>query len=257
MELFDALFAKKYGINIGGSVYDELLGEYTAKLAPPTPTMPSKGDVIAVDMNGDGTAENYLVLKVNGSVAEVLARANLGEESVFGAYNTYANSTLDTLLNNSYYSTLSNIAKSAIIDKTFKQDSWYYGTSGNPSYNGLYGASNKAYQVSLGSGAFGNEITRHIYAISVQDVIDYLGVTTEMTSADTTLNMLSIQAMVDDADNNDFWLSSANAGGADKAMSIACFNGFIYFRGVATTNTKVRPAFQLDLTKIEWSPVTA
>ena len=223
--------------------------------SPPTPTYPVKGDIIAVDMNGDGTDEEYLVLKSVGSdnVVEVLARVTPSDGTSVqfaGTGQVYENNALDVYLNTTYYATLSADAKAAIVDKTFRQDSWYRNTSGNPDYNGSY-SGGSAYQVSLGNASFGNEISRHIYALSVQDIIDYLEVTTDMTSANSTLNMANLQEMFNITSGN-IWLRSARANYSSYAMVVGGGGGAAGSAS-ATGSYAARPAFQIDLSKITWS----
>lgn len=218
--------------------------------------LPTKGDIINIDMTGSGTAQTYRVLKnVGGSVVEVLAMANASTIAFDAVHTrTYKDKTLDTYLNTTWYNTLSATAKSAIVDKTFRQDSWYRDTTGNPDYQGKYGG-DAAYQLSLGNASFGNEITRHCYAISVQDVIDYLETTPEMTQVDTTLTYDNVWTMFwnsTTSHSDNIWLCSASASNAYRAFSVSGGSG--YLSNPETHNTyAARPAFQIDLSKIQWS----
>lgn len=207
---------------------------------------PVKGDIIAVDMDGDGTAESYLVLKGSGTTFEVLARTTptSGTSIVFDPNNT-----------NTYYDTLSATAKAALVDKTFTQDSWYRSTSGDPNYNGLHSGTSR-YNLSLGSATYGSEITRHIYALSVQDIIDYLAVTPEMTYENTTLTQANIQSMFNETGSVSLWLRSASASGTRSAFNVDCGLG-IATNNLVDSRYQARPAFTIDLSKIEWSVANA
>lgn len=220
----------------------------------PTVVYPVKGDTINIDMDGDGTAESYLVLKGTDNIVELLARTTpTGGTSIAfdsGNTNTYAGKTLDTYLNETYYAALSSTAKAAIIDKTFTQDSWYRDTSGDPDYNGLYSGTSQ-YQISLGSATYGAEITRHIYAISVQDIVDYLEVTPQMTSSDTTLTQASVQLLFNDSSNT-IWTRSAYAADSNNSLRVTCNTGAVT-NGDADSTYRARPAFTIDLSKISWS----
>lgn len=91
--------------------------------------------------------------------------------------NTYADNTLDNYLNVTWYNTLSTAMKNAIVDKTFTQDSWYENSSGSPVYTGRYGSKKPGstnYTLSLANSAYRSAITRHVYALSIQDVLDYV-----------------------------------------------------------------------------------
>ena len=211
---------------------------------------PEKGEIISMDLNGDGTNEQYLVLNCSGSLAEVLARVNYGNSAFASSGQVYEGGSLDTMLNTTYYNTLSATAKAAIVDRTFKQDSWYWNTSGDPDYHGVYNANNTHYDISLANASFKNEITRHVYALSVQDVIDYLEVTTSMTYDDTTLNMANVQEMFN-ITSGYVWLRSACAGNASNAMRVSGDYGSVISNGVASSRG-ARPAFQIDLSQVTW-----
>ena len=100
--------------------------------------MPVKGDLIT--MNVDGADKSFRVLNVNGSVAEVVGMTSASNSQQFAASGRiYAGSALDTYLNSTWYDTLTSTAKTAIVDKTFTQDSWYTGDSGDPDYSGYFG----------------------------------------------------------------------------------------------------------------------
>lgn len=215
--------------------------------------MPVKGDLITIE------SKQYRVLKTNGSVAEVLAMYDASTSQAFGSNNTYAGSALDTYCNSTFYSGLSAAIKSAVVDKTFAQDSWYYGSNSSAiiQYNGTYQTTSD-YVVSLMSTTYGTNISRKCYVLSCQDVIDYLEVTTSMSSTDTTLTSDNVWKMfwnqTTSPGSSYVWLRSAYFGKSDNAFFISCLRGRLDYYTVTTTNL-VRPAFQIDLSKIEWSPV--
>lgn len=221
--------------------------------------MPVKGDLITIE------SKQYRVLKVNNSVAEVLAMYNSTDSQQFNktsGESTYANSLLDVYLSQTFYNSLSTTMQNAIVAKTFRQDSWDFdwdvgGTGGSPKYVGYISIGD--YEVSLITATFDESIIRKCYALSVQDVIDYLGVTTSMTAADTTLTAANVWAMflnqTTSGSNDYLWLRSACViGSGDDVFDIRCPSGLLRSDSV-TTLAAVRPAFQIDLSKIEWSPV--
>ena len=220
----------------------------------PAVVMPNKGDIITLD------SKQYRVLKTEGTVAEVLCMYDPNSSIEFdtnSSYNnTYAGKNIDTYCNNTFYNGLSAAIKSAIVDKTFMQDSWSRDTSvpTEPHYTGKYGSS--TYYLKLVNEAFGTSITRHCYCISVQDVLDYLEATTSMGMSDTTLTDTNVWKM--------FWndttsptskfilLRSANSSYYNRAFVVFGHSGdlgsyYVDNAGVA------RPAFQIDLSKVEWS----
>lgn len=216
-------------------------------------TMPVKGDLITIE------SKQYRVLKVNGSVAEVLAMYNATTSQTFGLNNTYAGSSLDTYCNNTFYGTLSSTIQNAIVSKTFRQDSWLYGSTASgeiAKYNGTHQTEN--YTLLLMSTTFGASISRKCYVLSCQDVIDYLEVTTSMGSADTTLTSENVWKMFWNqtmSSGSTFpWLRSAEFDLSSAAFTVYGNIGVLGNFSVDKSNA-VRPAFQIDLSKIDWSPV--
>ena len=226
-----------------------------------------KGQIIKMTL--DGTERQYRILKnVSGSVFEVLGMFdssstmiyNDGETDTFSDGTTgrkYAEQTLDTYLNTTWYNTLSATAKEAIVDKNIIQDMWYNANTGDPDYIGKY-ISGTQYTMSLKGGATLTVGQRHIYALSVQEVLDYLEVTPSMTASTTTLlgsllNMLfwnSSSAMsVSDA----IWLRSASASNSQYSYFISGYTG--QFNYDKNQQHYARPAFQIDLSKISYTEV--
>lgn len=218
------------------------------------PAMPVKGDIITLD------SKQYRVLKTEGTVAEVLATYDASSSQIFGSSQTYENSDLDTYCNTTFYNSLSSTMQTAIVAKTFRQDSWYWrsGTSGglgNPIYQGTYQTTHN-YRLGLDNAAFGSSINRKCYVLSIQDALDYLNVTTAMEAANTTLTSENVWKM--------FWnqatspgtthplLRSAVADTSDRAFYVSGATGYLG-NYIVDHNYPVRPAFQIDLSKISWS----
>ena len=217
------------------------------------PEMPVKGDIITLD------SKQYRVLKTEGTVAEVMCMYDANSSIKFNSAssnNTYAGINIDTYCNNTFYSGLSTVMKSAIVDKTFTQDSWKRDTSvlAESHYTGKYGSS--TYYLMLVNAAYGSSITRHCYCLSVQDVLDYLEATKSMGTSDTTLTDTNIWKMfwnvtTSQSDKN-IWLRSANSSYSYEALYVNGYSGALGCRDVNTAYA-ARPAFQIDLSKIAWS----
>lgn len=216
-------------------------------------TYPVKGDLITLD------SKQYRVLKVNGSVAEVLAMYDVSTSQKFdtsGTSNVYANSSLDVYLSQTFYNSLSTSMRNALVAKTFQQDSWKWngGTSAIANYAGTYQTTHN-YTLSLISATFGTSISRMCYVLSCQDVIDYLEVTTSMGSADTTLTSENVWRMFWNQTtqiSEYLWLRSSNSGDTDFAIGVHGGSGRLddYY---VINSYAIRPAFQIDLSKIEWT----
>lgn len=216
-------------------------------------TYPVKGDLIS--LGGD----IYRVLKINGSIAEVVAMDDSTVTQKFddsGNSNVYANSSLDSYLTSTFYNSLSTAIQNAIVEKTLQQDSWYSGS--NPSAIAKYNGTNSDasdYTVSLMSTTFGTSISRKCYVLSCQDVIDYLEVTPAMVSSNTTLTAENVWKMFWNETtapaNSGTWLRSADSEESVIVFSIDSNSGILYNDFVDESHT-VRPAFQIDLSKVEW-----
>ena len=227
---------------------------YTGLIRPEDPTMPVKGDIITMD------SRQYRVLTITGKVAEVLAMYDASTSVKFDSAsnynNTYVGKSLDTYCNSTFYSGLSAAMKSAIVDKTFTQDSWNWSRSvPTPShYTGKYGSS--TYYLTLANAAFGTSITRHCYVLSVQDVLDYLNATTSMGGSDTTLTDTNLWKMfwnqTTSVGSTYPWLRSASADDSYSAFGVYGSYGYLDYSYVDLSRA-VRPAFQIDLSKIEFT----
>lgn len=222
-------------------------------------TYPVKGDLITIE------SKQYRVLKTNGSVAEVLAMYDVSSPQKFdsassGYNNTYAGKNIDTYCNNTFYSGLSSAMKGAIVDKTFTQDSWSRVTSvPTPSHYTGNDTDGDLYYLVLTNAAYGESITRHCYCLSVQDVLDYLDATVSMGTSDTTLTGTNVIQMfwnsTDAQSGKTIWLGSALYGNSESAFYASGGYGFLGNNRVDIIND-VRPAFQIDLSKIEWTKQT-
>ena len=223
----------------------------------------SKGTLLNMSLGNAtpaaGTNNQYRVLNISGTVAEVVAMFDISTSQTYGSSQTYSGSSLDTALNTTWYNTLSTTAKAAIVDKTFKQDSWYWGSSGSPVYSGYYGTSNpgtSSYSVSLANASFGSEITRKVYALSVQDVLDYV---TDTSVGDGKLQNYNIWKMFWNTTSKPStvtypWLRSARASNSDYCWLVRGYDGYVdyssYYNSFAS-----RPALTIDLSKIDFSVV--
>lgn len=228
---------------------------YDGSLRPDS-EMPIKGDLITIEN------KQYRVLKINKTVAEVLAMYDSTTSQKFdarssGYNNTYANNSLDVYLSQTFYNSLSTAMQNAIVAKTLQQDSWQWngGSSAIANYAGTYQTTNN-YTLSLMSTTFGSSISRKCYVLSCQDVIDYLGVTTSMGSADTTLTSENVWKMFWNQTTSPGstypWLRSANAAYSSSAFAVYGAYGSLSGNYVDYSSA-VRPAFQIDLSKIEFT----
>lgn len=251
---WSSLSSDTYSITIVAKADGYRDSEPSAAVSVTKAAMPVKGDIITLD------SKQYRVLKTEGTVAEVLCMYDASTSQKFdasGNSNVYANSSLDVYLSQTFYDSLSTTMQNAIVAKTFQQDSWYYGSNSSAiaKYNGTYQTTNN-YTLSLMSTTFGASISRKCYVLSCQDVIDYLEVTTSMGSADTALTSENVWRMfwnqTTSPGSTYLWLRSAYFGSSIDAFYVIGRSGRLSNRNVGSA-TAVRPAFQIDLSKIEWT----
>lgn len=244
---------KKGRTLIGGTGYD-----ITFALRP----MPVKGDLIT--MNLDGTSRLYRVLSVNGNVCKVLGmwddfKSKYNEISTTTAFGSitaqkYEGSTLDTYLNTTWYNTLSSEAKNAIVPENVIQYCYKYydepNTPNTPTYTYQYqfnwDNSNYDNADNVGNVVVGN---RNVFALDLKDIFDYIGkvcITSDelMTMFWNSTNKFSKY----------LWLRSSHASYSNDAWRVngssARLNG-----NTVTTRYIVRPALNLDMSKIQYTIV--
>lgn len=225
--------------------------------------LPNKGDIIK--MNLDGTERQYRVLSVNGNICKVMGMwddfiSKYNETSTtttFGSTTAqkYKGSTLDIYLNTTWYNTLSTEAKSAIVPENVVQYCYkYYGepnTLNTPTYTYQYqyNWSNSDYDNvdNVGSVTVGK---RNVFALDLKDIFDYIGKVC-ITSNELVIMFWNSTTKVSKYP----WLRSSVADKSGSAWTVSGYNGDLLSRGVVNSYV-VRPALNLDLSKIEWSTTT-
>lgn len=220
-----------------------------------------KGDLITIEN------KQYRVLNVNDTIAEVLAMYNASTSQAFNATSKtvkftsgytgqqYKGSDLDTYLNETFFATLSATMQSAIVPKAINQDIWNYSSSAPSSgtyYHQTYGSSNRYYFDNQNGAAYGTaEVgSRNVYALSVKDVIDYLGVSAGVDFADTYIWQMFWNRNTRISEY--IWLRSAYRSDNTYAFYVNGHGGTLgssdYY-----DSFRARPAFQIDLSKIAYT----
>lgn len=225
--------------------------------------MPEKGSLISMDLGIGNGSQQYRVLRTDGTVAEVLAMYNaegqkFSGKDVFG--NDYASHDLDNYLNQTWYEALSSNAKAAIVPKDITQDSWYYGDSGDPDYSGTCGEKVPGtgnYTISKNSNDVRAVGERNVYAMSVQEVIDYLSDENVLVDKTAMLRNQNIWKMFFNVETKPStstfpWLRSARADLSNYAWYIYSKEGLLHTQR-AEFGGATRPAFQIDLSKIPFT----
>lgn len=243
---------KKGRTLIGGTGYD-------ITFAPPL-VMPVKGDLIT--MNLDGTERQYRVLSVNGNVCKVLGmwdnfKSKYNETSTTTNFNgttaqKYEGSALDTYLNTTWYNTLSSEAKNAIVPENVVQYCYQYydepSTPNTPTYTYQYQYYNSDYDNAdnVGNVIVGN---RNVFALDLKDIFDYIGKVC-ITSDELMTMFWNSTTKV----SKYLWLRSSIADNSGYAWYVNGNYGFLDY-DVATASDVVRPALNLDMSKIQYTLV--
>lgn len=231
---------------------------------------PAKGTIISMDLDGQG-AKQYRVIKSSGEVAQVMAMYDT-LTSVYNSTSTttnigsltvqkYEGSTLDTYLNTTWYNTLKDNVKAAIVPESVVCDAWYWDSTGDPDYTGTYGSSvpgTSNYTISKYAGGTLNIGNRNVFALGVQDVIDYLNDSSIQVDTSAILRNVNIWKMFwnDEVPHPGkySWLRSSYADYSDFAWDVSGSNGYLDYDGVGNSSV-VRPALNLNLNQIEFTIV--
>lgn len=230
----------------------------------------NKGDLIYLDVDGKGD-KLYRVLKCTGDVAKVVAMYDT-LTSVYNSTSTttnigsltvqkYEGSTLDTYLNTTWYNTLKDNVKAAIVPESVVCDAWYWGSTGDPDYTGTYGSSvpgTSNYTISKYADETLNIGNRNVFALGVQDVIDYLNDSSIQVDTSAILRNVNIWKMFwnDEVPHSGkySWLRSSRAGGSGRAWGVGGDGGLLGANRVDSSRV-VRPALNLNLNQIEFTIV--
>lgn len=237
------------------------------RVSTPTIKLPKKGDLIYLNL--DGIERLYRVLSMNGNICKVMGMFD-DLTSVYNSTSTtttmgsltvqkYESSTLDTYLNTTWYNTLSIEAKNAIVPELVVCDAWYQEDSGDPDYSGTYGSSvpgTSNYTISKYAGGTLNIDYRNVFALTIQDIIDYLSDESIRVDTSAILRNVNIWKMFwnDEVKHSDvyLWLQSSAADAFYCAWFVNGYSGSLS-RSNVVGSYDVRPALNLDMSKISFT----
>ena len=247
-------------------------GNQMALYVPPPPIVP-KESIVNLDLDGQG-AKQYRVIKCNGNVAQVMAmydtltskwNAYTSRTTTMGTLTVakYDGSDIDIYLNTTWYNTLTSTAKAAIVPENVVCDAWYWDNTGDPDYTGTYGSSVPGtynYTISKYAGGTLNIGNRNVFALGVQDVIDYLNDSSVQVDTTAILRNVNIWKMFwnDEVSHSGKypWLRSSSTGSSSGAWYVYGDVGFLG-DDVVNISSVMRPALNLDMSKIQYTLVQA
>ena len=232
----------------------------------PAPLVVAKGDLIKLDLDGNGDKQ-YRVLGINGNVAKLLGMSDISTSQKYNATSktdtftngttgqSYVGSDLDTYLNTTWYNTLTSTVKAAIVPEPRTQYMYrYYDKPNTPNtptytYQYQYNWSDSDYENAnlTDSILIGN---RNIFALDLKDIFDYFGKV--CITSNELMELWTNQTSA--VSNKYWWLSSASAGIPGGAWGVRGGYGYLSGDGVGLAYA-VRPAFNLDLSKINFTKV--
>ena len=226
---------------------------------------PSKGMLINMDL--DGTTRTYRILSSNNAEAQVLGMFSLGE-TMFNTSNrtatftptsgsdsltgqNYNGSAVDIALNTTWYNTLSQAAKDAIIPQTRVQDMWI---DGDDTYSNVCYGTYHDYDTGETEGYvfsqpeyFQTIGQRNVYALTVSELREYL----HTNNIDYEHVQLMFWNKADEAVEKSMWFCTASGDDSDNAWNINGEDGALgtqYYNELMN----IIPALTIDLSQIDW-----
>ena len=228
-----------------------------------TPPLAVKGQILSMDLDGQG-AKQYRVLSMNGDVAKVVAMYdtlkskynNTSTTTTFGSTTAqkYADSTLDTYLNTTWYNTLKDNVKAAIVPENVVQYCYkYYDEPNTPNtptypYQYQYGWSNSDYDNAdnVGNVTVGK---RNVFALDLKDIFDYFDKV--CITSDELMTLFFNQTNREDKYT---WLRSSYADDSNLVWNMRGLSGSLG-RSKLDNSSVVRPTLNLNLNQIEFTVV--
>ena len=229
------------------------------------PPIVPKGSLVNLDLDGNGNKQ-YRVIKCNGNVAQVIAMYDTLESmynststtTTFGSTTAqkYADSTLDTYLNTTWYNTLTSTTKAAIVPENVVQYCYqYYDEPNTPNtptytYQYQYNWSSSDYENAndVGNVTVGN---RNVFALDLKDIYDYFDKVC-ITSDELMTLFWNSTAKV----SKYLWLRSSSAGTSRDAWSVYGADGLLTRGNLVNSSYVVRPALNLNLNQVEFTIVS-
>jgi len=226
----------------------------------PDPPIVNKGTLIYMDL--DGATRQYRVLKCNGNVALVMGMFDdlvsvynsTSTTTTFGTTTAqkYEGSTLDTYLNTTWYNTLNDVVKAAIVPENIVQYCYqYYDAPNTPNtptytYQYQYNWSDSDYENvdNVGNVVVGE---RNVFALDLKDIFDYCEKVC-ITSDELMTMFWNSTTEVSKCP----WVRSSDAGTSSGAWGVNGNYGGLGGNYILNSHI-VRPALNIDLSKIEWS----
>ena len=204
-----------------------------------------KGDLIKFDLGSkminpnSQFANEYRVLKVDENNVYVVSMYELARMD-FGDSQEYFGNYIDRYLEYGFYNSLSEKVKDAIKVMTINQS--FFKTMGGLLYESVY-ASNAETKAS--NCTFCQD--RHIAILDYYDILNYFGYNFSTRDIYETFFKKAKYGS-----GHSFWLRSADSSYSSYCWRVRGGTGYVDNYNYNSGNGGVRPAFTIDLSKIDW-----
>lgn len=222
--------------------------------------LPVSGDLITMDLGttaASGTNNLYRVLSIDGNIAKVVAMYDYDTSTVFNSSlslvtfsngltgQKYEGSNLDTVLNTTFYSAMNDTAKAAIVPQNITQTIAARTSTAPTSYDlSIVSTNGTTYYYTVKGAVSVGE--RYVYALDIPDLAEY-----KKDFGKYELNQMFYNQNTPTTYTYP-WLRSANAGVSDSAWYVYSYDSCVYSTNCGSSSA-VRPAFVIDLSKVDWS----
>ncbi len=253
------------GLNVEKSDFSAEVGKKAT-----LPIALAKGDLITLDLQNLGTPAHYRILKINETIAEILAMEDLADNGQINVRQIfsdneatitftdgregaqYANSALDIYLNSTWYNTLSTSAKKAIVTVTLKQTMYGLNEPADSYYTqNEYGGDEEDIEklYIYGSANIG---LRNIYVLGIEDIVKYI----DNSEINCPSNDLSNMFFMTGSWPEFQLLRDAGSDYASQTWVISFSpQGNVIGTTIADGSGHIRPAMTIDLSKISYTKV--
>lgn len=210
---------------------------------------PVKGDVIMLD------GKQYRVLEINNNIAELYGLYTITSQE---PNMNYFGSKTDTYLNETFYSELPKSIQDAIVEKYIIEDSFRVYFSENEC--DYYYKNNSGVQYLKQQDSYVNSSEqrgfRKCYLISLSTILKYCNATKDMTAQDTsfTEEVMDQLTPLDDSEAIVF-ITEADSADYHAEVVLQYSTTTKDFSAYYTDSGSVPacPAFQIDLSKVDWT----
>lgn len=220
--------------------------------------LPVSGDLITMDLGttaAAGTNNLYRVLSIDGNIAKVVAMYDYDTSVVFNSSSStttfsdgstgqkYEGSSLDTVLNTTFYEAMNDTAKAAIISQTITQSIATRTTTASTSYDlSIIATSGVTYYYTVAGSVSVGE--RYVYTLDIQDLAEYKKDFGNYELCQMFYNQNTAAPSP--------WLRSPSKGYTNYVWTVNASSGYVSDRK-CNTGYAARPAFVIDLAKVSWS----